>query len=255
MALLQFLVYLARNNTRRLVVIGVMIFNCISAMVAIFCVAFQCSLPHPWAILLDKCFDQQAFWIAFGVMDIAADVATILSSIILLHDLHVERSQKSPIIMAFASRALMIPIVIVRLVLLKATVNSADHPYDDFAVAITTIVHINISIIVSCIPFLKPVMDSLQTGVLASDLRTTRHSSGHLPAARKTPKILMENQPHHGYSATATSSGNDDPRDTITSEDEKMVIQKKTTVAVHYGNLPSLEDSAGSFGEIGVRTV
>lgn len=58
MALLQFLVYLARNNIRRLVVIGVMIFNCISVMVAVLCIAFQCPLPHTWAILLEKCFDQ-----------------------------------------------------------------------------------------------------------------------------------------------------------------------------------------------------
>lgn len=92
-------------------------------------------------------------------------------------------------------------------------------------------------------------MDSLQTGVLASDLRT-RHpipSSSRLPislervAARKAgsgSKPLVENQ-RHGYSATATSSGNDDQRDSVTgsSSDEKMVIQKKTTVAVHYGDL------------------
>ena len=57
-ALLQFLVYLARNHTRRMVVRGVMIFNWISVMVAILCVAFQCPLPHPWAIFLDRCFDQ-----------------------------------------------------------------------------------------------------------------------------------------------------------------------------------------------------
>lgn len=58
MALLQFLVHLARNNMRRSIVIGVMVFNCISATVAFLCVAFQCPLPHPWAILQNKCFDQ-----------------------------------------------------------------------------------------------------------------------------------------------------------------------------------------------------
>lgn len=122
LALLQFLVHLARTNLRRKVVIAVMIFNCILVMIAILCVAFQCPLPHPWAIFHHRCFDQvsdrnfepepglipeqRAFWIAFGVQDIAADVATILLSICLLYDLHVERRQKSPIIMAFAARAL-----------------------------------------------------------------------------------------------------------------------------------------------------
>lgn len=255
LALLQFLVHLARTNLRRKVVIAVMIFNCILVMIAILCVAFQCPLPHPWAIFHHRCFDQRAFWIAFGVQDIAADVATILLSICLLYDLHVERRQKSPIIIAFAARALIIPIIVVRLVFVNASSGSIDHPFDDFHLAITTIVHVNLSIIVSCIPFLKPFMDSLQTGVLASDLRT-RHpipSNGRLPISlekisggRKAglgsdSRNPMENQ-KHGYSATATSSGNDDQRETTvsgTSSDEKMVIQKKTTVAVHYGDVLS----------------
>lgn len=58
LALLQFLVHLARTNLRRKVVIAVMIFNCIFVMIAILCVAFQCPLPHPWAIFHHKCFDQ-----------------------------------------------------------------------------------------------------------------------------------------------------------------------------------------------------
>ncbi|MCJ1426815.1 hypothetical protein MMC29_004718 [Sticta canariensis] len=247
MALLQFLIYLARNNSRRMLVRGVMIFNCTSAMVAILCVAFQCRLPHPWATLHDKCFDQRGFWIAFGFMDIVADIATILSSICLLYDLHVERKQKSPIIAAFAARALMIPIIIVRLVFLSAFSNSIDHPFDDFSTVLTTIVHINFSIMVSCVPFLKPVMDSLQTGVLASDLRTRTPvpSSSRLPISLEkiSRKIgsrsmkLMESE-SQAYSATAMSSGNDDPRDVLSgsSSKEKMVIQKQTTVAVHFDN-------------------
>lgn len=59
-------------------------------------------------------------------------------------------------------------------------------------------------------------------------------------AARKSgsgSQNLIENQ-KHGYSATAASSGSDDPRDIVSdkSSEEKMVIQKKTTVAVHYGD-------------------
>ena len=145
----------------------------------------------------------------------------------------------------------IIPIIIVRLVFVNASSHFVDHPFDDFDITITTVAHINLSIIVSCIPFLKPFMDSLQTGVLASDLRS-RHpipTSSRLPVAlekssgreaRSGSNDLIENQ-KHGYSATATSSA-DDRRNTLsgTSSDEKMVIQKETTVAVHYGDLSSL---------------
>ena len=141
----------------------------------------------------------------------------------------------------------MIPIIIVRLVFLSAFSNSIDHPFDDFSTVLTTIIHINFSIMVSCVPFLKPVMDSLQTGVLASDLRTRTPvpSSSRLPISLEkiTRKIgsgsmkLIESE-SQGYSATAMSSGNDDQRDVLSgsSSKEKMVIQKQTTVAVHFGN-------------------
>ena len=43
--------------------------------------------------------------------------------------------------------------------------------------ALYTQIHLNISIIASCVPFLKPFTDSLQTGLLTSDLHTLTPSS------------------------------------------------------------------------------
>lgn len=281
MALLHFLVYLARNNARRMLVRGVMIFNCTSAMVAILCVAFQCPLPHPWEILLDKCFDQVSWnlfepehWadiLAAGLLDSlrvygyrsrccyysVVNLPIVRSSCGAKPKISYHRCiccksivklpTKIECFVNTDDKSRMIPIIIVRLVFLSAFSNSTDHPFDDFSTVLTTIIHINFSIIVSCVPFLKPVMDSLQTGVLASDLRTRNPvpSSSRLPISlekisRKIgsgSKKLIESE-SQGYSATATSSGNDDQQDVLSgsSSKEKMVIQKQTTVAVHYGN-------------------
>lgn len=58
MAILQFLLSLALKEDRRLAVKVSMVFNLVTAVVAVFSIAFQCPLPQPWAILSDKCFNQ-----------------------------------------------------------------------------------------------------------------------------------------------------------------------------------------------------
>ena len=58
MAILHFMVSLARIKTRRLIVKGFVVFNFICIIVAMFAIAFQCPLPRPWAILSNKCFNQ-----------------------------------------------------------------------------------------------------------------------------------------------------------------------------------------------------
>ena len=52
------MISLARIETRRLVVKGVMSFSLISIVIAIFAVALQCALPRPWAISSNSCFHQ-----------------------------------------------------------------------------------------------------------------------------------------------------------------------------------------------------
>lgn len=58
LAVLQFLTTLARKNLGRLATKAVMAAALVWSLVAILSIAFQCSLPHPWAITSVQCFDQ-----------------------------------------------------------------------------------------------------------------------------------------------------------------------------------------------------
>lgn len=58
MAILQFMVSLARIKTRRCIVKGCMVFNFLSVTPAVLAIAFQCPQPQPWAILSHGCFNQ-----------------------------------------------------------------------------------------------------------------------------------------------------------------------------------------------------
>ena len=58
MAILHFLLSLARKEDRRLAVNITAVFNLLFLVMALFAVAFQCRLPQPWLTISRKCFDQ-----------------------------------------------------------------------------------------------------------------------------------------------------------------------------------------------------
>jgi hypothetical protein len=52
------------------------------------------------------------------------------------------------------------------------TLGSSDRSYADITPMIFTTTHINSSVIITCIPFLKPILNGLQSGILAGDIRS-----------------------------------------------------------------------------------
>ena len=54
---------------------------------------------------------------------------------------------------------------------LTSALESSDKPFDYRKPVLVTLAHVNTSILVACIPFLKPFMQRLDSGLLTSDLR------------------------------------------------------------------------------------
>lgn len=121
---------------------------------------------------------------------------------------------------------------------------SHNHTRDDFRMVLVTSILVNFSILLTAIPFLKPVMDGLQTGILASDLRSMggsaflRSSSyplGSLGRSSKNenrdPPSMWRKGKNLGYSVTAASGR---AKSQSEMSDERMIIQS-TTVSVQYG--------------------
>lgn len=58
-----------------------------------------------------------------------------------------------------------------RLVYLNNVIHSPDTTIKAVNVALVTVIHTNYCIIASCLPFLKPLIDSLAIGLLTNDIR------------------------------------------------------------------------------------
>jgi hypothetical protein len=55
-------------------------------------------------------------------------------------------------------------------VYLNRAVHSVDATHDEFNAALFTVIHVNVNNIITCVPFLKPGIDRLNTGTLTSDV-------------------------------------------------------------------------------------
>jgi hypothetical protein len=136
----------------------------------------------------------------------------------------------------------------VRIIYIDKYAESANHPRDDFRRVLITSFVANFSIFVTAIPFLKPIMDGLHTGILASDLRSMggasflRSSSYALGSRGKFTQGTSKDHPgmwtrtkgkESGHTTTAVSGK---ARSNSAASDERMVIQQSTVVSVEHGD-------------------
>lgn len=138
--------------------------------------------------------DQPAFWGFINTLDILIDIGVTVLPVIILQRVQMTRTRKMNANLAFAGRMLyairhflqhgllghetnsetlsVVPVTILRLVYIFASNDSPDPTSDYFNRVLSTEIATTFSIVFACISFIKPFLDSVETGVLASKLRT-----------------------------------------------------------------------------------
>ncbi|KAK7186293.1 hypothetical protein PSPO01_07682 [Paraphaeosphaeria sporulosa] len=132
-------------------------------------VLFQCELPRPWAVFNGKCIPMLPFWIVACLVDVLTDIGMIILPIRIISSLQLPSRKKAAIIATFALRTLLILLCITRVILLDRAIHG-DWSFDSIPYAITTQAYSTISVLVACLPGLKPFMDSVRTGMLSASL-------------------------------------------------------------------------------------
>ncbi|KAH7396207.1 hypothetical protein BKA66DRAFT_606099 [Pyrenochaeta sp. MPI-SDFR-AT-0127] len=168
-----FALNLQPHSRSRIVIRTLMGVTTIWTFVSVFGIAFQCKIPHTWNLTSTQCFNQPAFWtfveIFNGLTDFA--LAILLCSIVWI----LQAKAKFMLLCVFAARALIIAPIVFRLFHIYQTDISHDSPNWDPTsketdVAIATAVLMNTSLVLTCVPFLKPLMEALQPGWSTSDI-------------------------------------------------------------------------------------
>ncbi|KAL8880795.1 MAG: hypothetical protein Q9192_007942, partial [Flavoplaca navasiana] len=183
---------------------------------ALFVIAFECSLPNPWSIISsDKCIDLLAFWTYYGVFNIVTDIALIALPVSIVLKLQMKASQKAVIIACDASRLSYAPLSspvtqhsfprnrplispvhysaiiaqIIQIAYLHTSIpqsQTADLLYNLWVPILLGQTVLFFSLISSCFPFLKFLIDALETGMIRADGLNITHAQLRLPSANRS---------------------------------------------------------------------
>lgn len=154
-------------------------------IISIICISFQCPLLDSWRILNinRKCLNQPAFWTAITVFDIIQEIFMIVTPVILIRNLCMSMSRKLVVVFAFSFRLLVVGFSILRIYFIQV---KKQDTFDAHMPAIFTQLVLCISLTVCCVPFLKSVMENLQSGLLANHgqhgLISGKNGSGQSPS-------------------------------------------------------------------------
>ncbi|KAL8709201.1 MAG: hypothetical protein Q9220_006081 [cf. Caloplaca sp. 1 TL-2023] len=215
-----------------------------------------------------------SFWASYHILNILTDLGLIALPWIILLGLQVQVKRKAVIIACFSARILCVIVTIVQIYyLFSRTVGTHDLPFDLWLVALMGEVVIALSIITACIPYLKPFMEALETGMIAAGGVVVTSSQAQSPSAygyyrqnstsnvkkfgnmsKKGSRTQLATDPgvrmdNFGYAVTAGCAERDyDRRDQSTAH---TIIESKG----HRGGRDSDTESQGSQSRIIRKTV
>ncbi|CAG8979943.1 hypothetical protein HYALB_00013367 [Hymenoscyphus albidus] len=135
---------------------------------AVFGLVFQCHMPAVWNSLENVCTNRLAFYTFAEVASIAIDFCLIVLPVTIASQLKMNMRSKLVVIGCFASRGLVIAAIIVQLVIMYHQ-NETGGMSISWSSVMSTIVALNIGIISACVPYLKPFLQSLNSGMIGND--------------------------------------------------------------------------------------
>ncbi|SPJ87936.1 related to integral membrane protein [Fusarium torulosum] len=145
------------------------------AMGSIVASLFECSLPKPWDYIHGTCFNRGAFWTVVDILNIITDIIITGILIDMFKSLQTPRSKKILVIVAFGCRIMITPAIISHIYYFRKATELGNPIFDMWAPTVIVQIIQCMIILVTCVPFLKPLMDSLESGQMnAGDGLQTR---------------------------------------------------------------------------------
>ncbi|KAL8837530.1 MAG: hypothetical protein Q9170_002489 [Blastenia crenularia] len=181
---------------------------------ALLVIAFECKLPTPWSNTSSgKCIDLLAFWTYYGIFNIITDIALIAMPVSIVSRLQMKASQKAVIIACDATRLSYAlpslpttqhlhsrnrpltfhPSAIIAQILQLAYLHTGiarspppDLIYDLWVPTLLGQTVLSFSLISACFPFLKFLIDALETGMIRADGLNITHAQLRLPSVNRS---------------------------------------------------------------------
>jgi len=235
--------------------------------------AFQCSLPNTYLYTSGKCFNQNAFWYGVGAVNILTDLVLMAFPAIVVSSLKLPLRKKIAVTFAFSFRILAIGCTVFRLVELpqKSFRHATNITLESWLFTIATELDVFFSVFATCVPQLRPFMESVQSGYLGGAIHECEpqasresHTAGEPLTMRKTGSWPSPGQPvgletQNSVLSYASAMSTRDANDSIDLFSHRQVRPTSmgqavsmndvgTTVSAGEGETRESGDSLGSEG-------
>ncbi|KAI0403899.1 hypothetical protein F4802DRAFT_275383 [Xylaria palmicola] len=144
---------------------------------AVFSIAFQCPLPKPWDVLDDSCIDIRSVRTYNAILTILTDVALLIIPTIIIHSVQLTWRKRLTLLGGFWCRTGVIGATVAQLIYVRRLVFDEEYLENVWQVIVCEEVVYTTSLIVTCIPFLKPFLLSLESGFLRADDEVRRQDT------------------------------------------------------------------------------
>ncbi|OTB17308.1 hypothetical protein K445DRAFT_57047 [Daldinia sp. EC12] len=139
------------------------------ALTSILVLIFQCDPPGTWKILGDECIDQDAMWNYINTVDIVLDFCLIWLPFVVVWKLQTHLQRKITVISCFATRILTIAALIWQMRESQTVSDHQDATFTYWLIGVAMTLAQNLGIMTASAPYLKPFLDSLESGMIRSD--------------------------------------------------------------------------------------
>ncbi|CAF9922660.1 MAG: hypothetical protein ALECFALPRED_002138 [Alectoria fallacina] len=221
-----------------------------------FAAAFMCHVPNAWDWPNGQCNDRHAFWNYLEITNILTDTALMVLSLIMISRVQTSMAKKASIFSFFALRIIVIVACVCKLVFWNRTPDPTDPTVDTWPATICTQIIQCLSISSTCFLYLKPFLDSVESGFIRSDdlrRRGSDYKSGSAYTGRNVflvdsvgrskgdgMRMKSFSKPHYAADIEGGDAANRD--DSESQHSRTQIIKETRTFAVE--TFPNLQDTS-----------
>ncbi|PSN69516.1 hypothetical protein BS50DRAFT_664532 [Corynespora cassiicola Philippines] len=178
LSIISLLMILTASDLHRKLGITIAVFIALWGFISEFVAAFQCECHTPWEIIGPnrKRYDLVAFWKTMCVVNMLTDLALIMFPVHIMLTLQMNSRKKVTIITFFGARSLDIVATAIQLAYTPGFA-SPNPTRDLWKWSLMTQVIQCITILTSCIPYLRPLLESIPSGMYGADELRRRGTS------------------------------------------------------------------------------
>ncbi|KAI0541756.1 hypothetical protein GGR58DRAFT_414454 [Xylaria digitata] len=127
---------------------------------------FQCEFPTPWDYLHgSRCINRRAWWTYVAVVNIGTEFFIVALYFLIIGTLRMSLMRRSLVLLVFSTRILIIGIALAQLTVFLNAFPSLDLTKDLWLPSILNQAILSASVVTACGPYLRPFMESLESGV------------------------------------------------------------------------------------------